>query len=188
MTDDNLDPNGVFAGLPGTSTTVATATASTTPCNGGSFPQYNSDCAVGYVDSGGHFHAGYPPGYTPQILGAMPSLDGMHWSVFEVYYLDHIPAGMYLPSWSFKPFTGANPIETRSMCGVDFAGKKVHRVPGIKEVNMVYFYRVGAGPNTNPGFENGFNKAYLSTHQYAHAAMNSFMSVHPINGLHALPF
>jgi hypothetical protein len=157
-----------FGGIPGgtrssaakptRAPTPASTSAASVPCAGGktiaSVSLYGADVEVGWDESvNGRLvtHQGYPPGWVPDIVYGIKSPTSGKWTLFGWYFLRRIPAGVCLASFGAGPCPTLG-LETRDLCGKDFAGKPVDRWPGKPEVNAFKLYQRGISGRLNPAF------------------------------------
>lgn len=155
------EPPPPFGGIPSSPPPPAPppsstpATDASLPCSGGktvaSVPLYSIEVGWDEVTADGKLvkHGGYPADFHPRVVYGIKTPSGK-WTIFEWFYLRRIPAGVCLGS-DVKPCATLG-LETRALCGKDYAGKPVDRWPGKQEVNFWKLYVEGMTSRKDPAF------------------------------------
>ena len=193
-----VEPPPPFGGIPGgtappaktskTSTPKSsgdTATASRLACSGGktvsSVPLYGADVDVGWDETvHGRLvrHEGYPPGWVPDVVYGIRSPTTGQWTIFGWFLLRRIPAGVCPESFRAGPCSALG-LETRALCGEDFAGKPVDRWPGKPEVNAFKLYHRGMSGRRNPAFRDDGTAKMIESDPELAAAWKEWSALHP---------
>jgi hypothetical protein len=161
------------------------ATASSLPCSGGktvsSVPLYGADVDIGWDETIGRrlvIHKGYPPGWTPDVVYGIRSPTTGRWTIFGWFLLRRIPAGVCTGSFHAGPCPTLG-LETRGLCGEDFAGKSVDRWPGKLEVNAFKLYQRGMSGRRNPDFRDDGTARMIASDPELAAAWKKWSALHP---------
>jgi hypothetical protein len=176
-TKSSTSPNAKTAGNAGTSTSAL-------PCSGGktlsSVPLYGADVDVGWDETvNGKLvrHKGYPPGWVPDIVYGIRSPTTGQWTIFGWFLLRRVPAGVCLESFRVGPCPTLG-LETRALCGKDFAGKSVDRWPGKPEVNAYKLYQRGMSGRRNPAFRDDGTAKMIASDPELEAAWKEWWTRH----------
>jgi hypothetical protein len=166
---------------------AANASPTTSPlaCSGGktvsSVPLYGADVDVGWDEMvNGRLvrHKGYPPGWAPDVVYGIRSPTTGEWTIFGWFLLRRIPAGVCAGSFHAGPCPTLG-LETRALCGQDFAGKPVDRWPGKSEVNAFKLYHRGMSARRNPAFRDDGTARMIANDPELAAAWKEWSALHP---------
>ena len=185
---------GIPGGTPAPSRTKPSAIPAPAPagnaapslaCSGGktvsSVPLYGADVDVGWDETvNGKLvrHKGYPPGWVPDVVYGIRSPTTGKWTIFGWFLLRRIPAGVCLESFRAGPCPTLG-LETRGLCGQDFAGKPVDRWPGKAEVNAFKLYQRGMSGRRNPAFHDDGTAKMITSDRELEAAWKEWSTRHP---------
>lgn len=188
-------PSPPFGGIPGGARAPGAkperarppgdAPPSSLPCSGGktvaSVPLYDAGVEVGWEETvRGRLvrHVGYPAGWAPDIVYGIRSPASGKWTLFGWYLLKRIPAGICIESFGAGPCPAPG-LETRHLCGKDFAGKPVDRWPGKPEVNAFKIYHRGLSGRRNPAFNEDGTAKMIALDPELRRAWQAWSAIHP---------